>query len=164
MWERLKPSDIEQAKQVVKGRRAELLRRHREELDSLEVRWSEVGALDRLADAFCRKFKNTVAPSLVSIAAVSAEPEPALPPEDLTSAEPAEPAPALPPADLAPADPASPIKPVARLSPMKPSPVMPPILHSRDKPAREPVGPREKHRGGTTNFDIFSRAISKSTF
>jgi hypothetical protein len=56
MWERLKQSDILQAKQELRQRVDETLRRHAEELKVLDGDLAEVQTLDRLVDAFADKF------------------------------------------------------------------------------------------------------------
>lgn len=56
MWERLKQSDILQAKHELRQRVDETLRRHAEELKVLDVDLAEVKTLDRLVDAFSDKF------------------------------------------------------------------------------------------------------------
>jgi hypothetical protein len=56
MWERLKQSDILQAKQDLRQRVDETLRRHAEELKVLDSDLAEVQTLDRLVDAFADKF------------------------------------------------------------------------------------------------------------
>ncbi len=119
MWDLLKQSDIEQAKQDVKVRRDEILKRHAEELKALDADEGEIETLDRLAEAFARKFKQ----------APEATPEPA--PE---AAE-------------------------ARAK----------NGNASDKPAPEARVMRHKEspepdHPGATNFDKFTRALSKSTF
>ena len=56
MWERLKQSDILQAKQDLRVRVDEMLRRHAEELKTLDSDLAEVETLNRLVDAFSDKF------------------------------------------------------------------------------------------------------------
>jgi hypothetical protein len=56
MWDLLKKSDIEQAKLELKLRRAEILRRHAEESQSLAEDRAEVETLNNLIDTFIQKF------------------------------------------------------------------------------------------------------------
>jgi hypothetical protein len=56
MWERLKQDDILDAKRELRRRVDETLRRHAEELKTLDTDLAEVEALDRLVDAFADKF------------------------------------------------------------------------------------------------------------
>lgn len=56
MWERLKQSDILQAKRELRQRVDEMLRRHAAELKVLDGDLAEVATLDRLVDAFADKF------------------------------------------------------------------------------------------------------------
>ena len=57
MWDRLSHADLEAVKQQLKGRREEILRRHAEELTSLESDRAEIEKLDQLIDAFAKKFQ-----------------------------------------------------------------------------------------------------------
>ena len=56
MWERLKQSDIAEAKRDLRLRVDETLRRHVEELKGLDSDLAEVETLNRLVDAFSEKF------------------------------------------------------------------------------------------------------------
>ena len=56
MWERLKQSDISEAKRELRQRVDETLRRHAEELKTIDSDLAEVATLDRLVDAFAGKF------------------------------------------------------------------------------------------------------------
>ncbi len=56
MWDLLKQTDIEQAKQELKHRRCETLRRHAEAIQILDADQAELGTLNRLVDAFALKF------------------------------------------------------------------------------------------------------------
>ena len=56
MWDLLKQTDIEQAKQELKFRRCETLRRHAEESQILDADQAELKTLNRLIDDFVRKF------------------------------------------------------------------------------------------------------------
>jgi hypothetical protein len=56
MWERLRQSEILDAKRELGKRVDETLRRHAEELRTLDSDLSEVQTLDRLVDAFSDKF------------------------------------------------------------------------------------------------------------
>jgi hypothetical protein len=57
MWNLLKKADIEQAKQDLKLRRSEILRRHVEESQNLETDRTELEKLNLLADLFTQKYK-----------------------------------------------------------------------------------------------------------
>jgi len=57
MWDQLSQADLEAAKEQLKSRREEMLRRHAEELDALEGDQAEIETLDQLIDAFAKKFK-----------------------------------------------------------------------------------------------------------
>jgi hypothetical protein len=56
MWERLKQSDILEAKRELRRRVDAMLRRHAEEIKTLDSDLAEVQTLDRLVDAFSDKF------------------------------------------------------------------------------------------------------------
>lgn len=56
MWDQLKPSDIERAKQDLVTRRAEMLARHAEELRGLEADQAQLDALEQAITAFLQKF------------------------------------------------------------------------------------------------------------
>jgi hypothetical protein len=62
MWNVLKPTDIDEAQRQLGARRAELLRRHAEEMAHLEADQVDLEALDRLAAMFATKFKKTLPP------------------------------------------------------------------------------------------------------
>lgn len=55
MWDLLKKTDIEQAKQELKLRRAEILTRQAEENRNLDATWSELEILNELIDIFLQK-------------------------------------------------------------------------------------------------------------
>jgi uncharacterized protein involved in exopolysaccharide biosynthesis len=74
MWNELSRSEIDAAKQRLENQREEMLRRHAEELSAVESDQAEIQTLDRLIDAFVKKFKDG-APS-ASDAAATREPEP----------------------------------------------------------------------------------------
>ena len=57
MWDLLKKADIEQAKQDLKLRRSEILKRHVEESQNLETDRTELEKLNLLADLFTQKYK-----------------------------------------------------------------------------------------------------------
>jgi len=69
MWDLLKQTDIDQAKQELKLRRCETLRRHAEESQILDADQAELKTLNRLIDAFSRKF---IKPTTSSQAPISA--------------------------------------------------------------------------------------------
>jgi hypothetical protein len=56
VWEQLKPSDIERAKQDLETRRTEMLARHAEELRGLEADQAQLGTLEEAIAAFLQKF------------------------------------------------------------------------------------------------------------
>ena len=56
MWDLLKKTDIEQAKQELELRRAETLRRHAEECQILDADQVELETLNHLVDIFTQKF------------------------------------------------------------------------------------------------------------
>lgn len=61
VWDQLRPSDIERARQELGTRRAELLARHAEELRGLDAEQSQLDTLVESIDAFMRRF-STAAP------------------------------------------------------------------------------------------------------
>ena len=78
MWGLLKKADIEQAKQALKLRHAETLRRHAEESQHLDVNRLELETLHCLVDIFVQKYaKPTAKPTIVSPAPVAAAVSPA---------------------------------------------------------------------------------------
>src|SRR5262249_40507337 len=56
MWERLTRADLERAKNHLSRSRAELLRRHAEELKALEAEQDQIGSVERLIDTFARTY------------------------------------------------------------------------------------------------------------
>ncbi len=58
MWDSLKRDDIDQAKQQLALRRADIVRRHADEIGRLDGDRSELETLNRLADAFAQKYKD----------------------------------------------------------------------------------------------------------
>jgi hypothetical protein len=116
MWDVLKPTDIEAAQRQLNARRADVLRRHAEELARLEADEADLEALDRLAAAFASKFRKPAAATVPPIA-VSKKPDP----------------PVLPP----------------------------PPVSARPQPRQSAA---EKRNLSGTNFEVFSRAVSKSGF
>jgi len=69
MWDLLNKTDIEQARQDLKLRRAEILRRHAEEGQKLDADRLELETLYRLVDIFVEKFAK---PAIVSHAPIVA--------------------------------------------------------------------------------------------
>jgi hypothetical protein len=65
LWDRLTPSHIERAKHELDFRRAEILARHAEELNALDVDQSEIDVLAQAIDAFVEKFNLPAAASSV---------------------------------------------------------------------------------------------------
>jgi hypothetical protein len=68
MWALLKKTDIEQAKQEIKLRRSETLRRHAEESQNLDTDRVELETLNLLVDIFVQKHRK---PAIVSHAPVA---------------------------------------------------------------------------------------------
>jgi hypothetical protein len=73
MWDVLKQTDIEQARQQIQLCRDETLRRHAEEIQRMDSDQAEIETLDHLIDAFSDKF--TIVPA--SAQAAPAPPAPA---------------------------------------------------------------------------------------
>jgi hypothetical protein len=68
MWDLLKKTDIEQAKQGLKLRRAEALRRHAEESQNLDADRVQLETLNVLVDIFVQKHRK---PAIVSHAPIA---------------------------------------------------------------------------------------------
>jgi len=71
MWDVLKQTDIEQARQQIQLCRDETLRRHAEEIQRMDADQAEIDTLDRLIDAFSDKFK--VVPASAQAAPIPAK-------------------------------------------------------------------------------------------
>jgi hypothetical protein len=56
MWERLTPTDIQQARERLALQRADLLRKHAEQLKSLDTERDDIEALERLIGSFTQKY------------------------------------------------------------------------------------------------------------
>jgi hypothetical protein len=67
MWDQLKPSDIERAKQDLVTRRNEMLARHAEELRGLDADHAELDGLEQAITAFLQKFSATGAAGVVKL-------------------------------------------------------------------------------------------------
>ena len=65
MWEQLRPTDIERAKQQLANHRIEVLARHAEELQNLEADQMEIEAFERAVAAFAKKHLEPVPVSSV---------------------------------------------------------------------------------------------------
>ncbi len=76
MWDRLKQTDIAQARQQLELHRAETLRRHAEEIARLDADHAAIETLDRLVDAFAQNFKTALTASAVSSAKIKANEHP----------------------------------------------------------------------------------------
>jgi len=61
MWDVLKQTDIEQAKQQIQLCRDETLRRHAEEIQRMDADQAAIDTLDHLIEAFAEKFKTAPA-------------------------------------------------------------------------------------------------------
>ena len=67
MWDQLKPSDIERAKQDLVTRRAEMLARHAEELRGLDADQTQLDALEQAITAFLQKFSAQAGAGVVKL-------------------------------------------------------------------------------------------------
>ena len=76
MWDKLNRADIEQARQDLKLRHAETVRRHAEELSGLEADQTGIETLNQLIGAFAEKYKKAMA--------LSAEPDATREPTEAT--------------------------------------------------------------------------------
>jgi hypothetical protein len=56
MWERLTPADLDHAINRLATSRAEMLRRHAEELRALDVQQDDIESLERLLASFAQKY------------------------------------------------------------------------------------------------------------
>ena len=63
MWEKLNRADIEQARQGLKLRHAETVRRHAEELSGLDADQAGIETLNQLIGAFAEKYKKAMTSS-----------------------------------------------------------------------------------------------------
>ena len=79
MWDLLKQTDIEQARQQLELCRDATLRKHAEEIQSLEADQAELDTLDRLIAAFSGKLKTAPAPAAAPPAPVKRHDRAALP-------------------------------------------------------------------------------------
>jgi hypothetical protein len=118
MWDVLKPTDIEEAQRQLNSRRADVLRRHAEELAGLEADEADLAALDRLAAVFAGKFKKAAAATAAPIA-------------------------------------------VSKKTDLPVTAPQPPAVSVRPQPRQSHS---EKRNLSGTNFEVFSRAVSKSGF
>jgi hypothetical protein len=60
MWDKLNRTDIEQARQALKLRHAETVRRHAEELSGLDADQAEIETLNQLIGAFAEQYKKAI--------------------------------------------------------------------------------------------------------
>jgi hypothetical protein len=67
MWDQLKPSDIERAKQDLVTRREEMLARHAEELRTLETDQAQLDVLEQAITAFLQKFNSPAGAGVVKL-------------------------------------------------------------------------------------------------
>lgn len=67
MWDQLKPSDIERAKQDLVTRRDEMLARHAEELRTLDADQAQLDALEQAITAFLQKFNSPAGTGVVKL-------------------------------------------------------------------------------------------------
>ena len=77
MWDNLSTADIEQAKQQLKLRREQILSKHLEEIRGIDAEQTEIETLDRLAEAFARKFKDMTVPAPEPVVTAAAAKPPA---------------------------------------------------------------------------------------
>jgi hypothetical protein len=173
MWNLLKHTDIEQAKQDIKLRRAEILRKHAEETQTLDSDRVELEILNHLIDIFTLKFKKPQT--------LPHKPAPAPVVQEKVSAKPAE-------VDHARSQRSSGLAPGSAVkvadhvrgvkghgsSPAMTHPAMPhkdhpamPHKEGRFNPADSRGGasrePRHHHghKYPRTNFEVFSRAVAR---
>ena len=152
MWDVLKQSDIAQAKQQLRLRVDETLRRHAEEIKSLDHDQAELEALNRLLDEFSRKFKTApAAPTEPAMAAATDAEEP-----DAA----AEPDPAEEQGESAAADEQDEPEAAGKRDEAV-TPVTAPNRNTAEKPSPRPRALDTRGRP-QTNFDAFSRAIEKA--
>lgn len=163
MWNILTQSDIERAKREIRARRAAVLQRQAREIELLEAERGELDTLLRLAGLFCRKFGRATAPPAPVVSRIVKETAPAPnrtvsgPPEETVAAEVAADEMAVPEMMISMA---------AKRPPVPPSPAARRV--TRQSPVTADAG-EEKHPGHRrrrtpTNFDMFWRAIEKSSF
>ena len=67
MWDQLKPSDIDRAKQDLVSRRAEMLARHAEELRGLDADHTQLEGLEQAIAAFLQKFNSPAGSGVVKL-------------------------------------------------------------------------------------------------
>ena len=67
MWDQLKPSDIERAKQNLVTRRDDMLARHAEDLRGLEADAAQLDALEQAIAAFLQKFNAPAEAGIVKL-------------------------------------------------------------------------------------------------
>jgi hypothetical protein len=67
MWDQLKPSDIERAKQDLVTRRAEIIARHAEELRGLDADQAQLDTLEQAITAFLQKFTSPTGAGVVKL-------------------------------------------------------------------------------------------------
>jgi hypothetical protein len=189
MWDLLKQTDIDQAKQDIKLRRAEILRRHAQETRSLDSDQVEVEILNHLIDIFTLKFKNPQTPSpKPPPAPVVREKVPAAAPvnhekvQAIVHEKAPAPAPVVPEKVSAKSidvdhahsprspgmTPVTPVKAADHVRTQKAHGSAPPMtrkeerFHPRDH--RGTAGRESRHNGHKyprTNFEVFSRALAR---
>ena len=75
VWDQLTPGDIENAKTMLTGRRAEMLARHAEELKGLDTDQAQLDTLAEAIELFARKFKLPAQSDAPNAAVVTLEEE-----------------------------------------------------------------------------------------
>jgi hypothetical protein len=142
MWHVLKQTDIADAKQQLRMRVDETLRRQAREIQGLNNDHAELEALNRLLDEFSRKFKTSPAIPVEPVAASELEHTEAAPEQPASIEEEPTVAAAEKPAGKGAANPAAAI--------------------NSDKPAAKGRQPeRDQRDQSRTNFGAFTRAVAK---
>ena len=75
VWDQLTPGDIQNAKNDLAARRAEMLARHTEELTALDADQNQLDTLAEAIELFARKFKPAPQPESANAAVVTLEEE-----------------------------------------------------------------------------------------
>ena len=171
MWDLLKQTDIQQAKQDIKLRRAEILRKHAEETRTLDSDRVELEILNHLIDIFTLKFKKPQilspqpAPAPVNHEKVPA-PAPIVP--EKVSAKSVDVDHARSPRSLG-MTPVTPVKAADHVRGQKAHGPSPTVTRKEERfHLRDPRGTaahearhHNKHKYPRTNFEAFSRAMAR---
>jgi len=159
MWQSVKRADIERAKTEIELRRAATLKRHAEEVGSLESDESELLALDRLIDDFAEKYGKFLRSRIRPVAAKAAA-------ESVAAKIAAEPAAAKKVAAEPVAAKKVAAEPVAvkiAAEPPLPKIAVEPVA-AKIAVHRRPPEPRrfERRDFPRTNFEAFARAVART--